>query len=156
LEVGQKIVGRFEPLGKFGQSVGKGFAPKVSVAVANDPTWHTGDPRVPAIAIPNLTALVDTGSDVSRIDLEMAHRLGLKQVGELSSSFTGIVSKTPIFDVQLVFLEALFVVGGPVTAISLRAQDNFHDVILGWDVLQYFDLRICSKRQTVEMIFVGI
>src|SRR5215470_7974885 len=133
MEIGEKILGRLKPLGKFAELLGKNFAPKVSISIANDLTWHLGDQRLPSGLKGGLTALIDTGSDVTTIDSPFVELLHLQQIGEVTSSFTGITRKTPVYHVQLVFPKQKFVVDGSVQAVALRGTGNYHDVILGLD-----------------------
>ena len=146
------------PLGEYAQNLGPHFAPKIKVAIANDPNWSVGSQSMPrtALTLFGLVALIDTGSDVTRIDEEIAKRLNLVPKGNISSNFTDIEVPTSIYSLQVCLPESKFVMGGEFTAVSLRASQNFHDAILGLDFLEYFDLRIAPKTKLVEMTFVGV
>ena len=93
---------------------------------------------------------------MTRIDEEIAKRLNLVPKGNISSNFTDIEVPTSIYSLQVCLPESKFVMGEEFTAVSLRASQNFHDVILGLDFLEYFDLRIAPKTKLVEMTFVGV
>ncbi len=156
MNIGQSIVGRFEPLGAYAQALGKNFAPKVSISVAADPTWNLGDDRLPSGMKGGLTAVIDTGSDVTRIDTALVEMFHLRAIGEISSSFTGINSQTSIYIAQMVFPQEMLVIGGPVTAVNLRATGNYHDVILGLDVLSGFELMVSEKLNVVSLTWLGM
>jgi hypothetical protein len=144
-----------EPLGAFGQSLSR-VAPKVKIAIANDPTWRSDQLRMPTSIVPGLTALIDTGSDTSHIDIAFVEKPHLQQIGNVTANFTG--QKTPInvYSAQLCFPEVEFVMGGAITAVNIRGSEMYHDVILGQDFLAYFDFRFFPKRGMVELTFSGL
>jgi hypothetical protein len=128
----------------------------VQVAIGNDPTWRPDQSRMPNSIVPNLTALIDTGSDVSHIDVAFVTKLNLRKTGSVVANFTGIKTPIDIYSAQICFPEAEFVMGGDITAANIRGSEMYHDVILGQDFLAYFDFRFCPKSSVVELTFVGL
>ncbi|BDV38188.1 hypothetical protein [Methylocystis bryophila] len=156
MEPGQKIIGSFKPMGAFAATLGKeSFAPVVQVSLGNDPRWRVGDQFMPDVIERGLSAIIDTGSDVTRIDIRLANKFHLKSVGDITSNFTGIPASTAVYAAQLIFEEQRFVLGGEFSAANFRDGGYYHDIILGWDVLHYFDMHLNSKLGIVALTFLG-
>jgi hypothetical protein len=155
MNIGQEIIGYREPMGEFGKRLRR-YAPKVRIAIGNDPTWSLGDNRIPTLSARNLPALIDTGSDVTRIDTVLADRLGLTKIGEVQSNFTGVPVPTPVYRAQLCFPEVDFVLAGELPGANLRGSGMFHDFILGLDFLSHFAFLFDQRNSVVTLTFVGV
>ncbi len=156
MQPGQKIVGSFRPMGAFAAQVGReSFAPVVKLSLGNDPRWRAGDQSTPEVIERGLSAIIDTGSDVTRIDTSLADKHHLKKVGDVTSNFTGIQSPTAIYLAQLIFEEQDFVIRGKFSSANFKGGGYFHDMILGWDVLHFFDIHLNSNLDLVVLTYLG-
>lgn len=155
MDAGQTIKGWVGPLGDYAESAGLCFAPFVRIALGNDPSWKSGDQRLPQLLSTELVALIDTGSDVTRLDAALIATFGLEVTGTSNSTFTGIQSQTQKCRAQLCFPEALFVVNGIHHTGTLRAGGQRHDVLIGLDLLQYFDFNFRPRAGVVELTYLG-
>ncbi|HTO79615.1 MAG TPA: hypothetical protein VMJ31_07560 [Methylocystis sp.] len=156
MEPGQKIIRSFKPMGAFAAQLGKeSFAPVVKLSLGNDPRWRVGDQFMPEAIERGLSAIIDTGSDVTRIDVGLANKFHLKRTGDITSNFAGIQASSAVYSAQLIFEEQRFVLGGEFSATNFRDGGYLHDVILGWDVLHYFDIRLNSNLDLVALTYLG-
>jgi hypothetical protein len=128
------------------------WGPLISISVARyQPAPSTLVPVAPGPTVilrENVTALIDTGSQGTLIDREMAESLGLQPGGGGSGLFLGRELPSPSYLSTLWFPEIPFwytgdFISGVFSALPFK-------VLLGWDLLRRFTIDLRRKSNFVR------
>jgi hypothetical protein len=107
-----------------------------------------------------VTALLDTGASESMIDLDLAKRLGLKQVREASvADINGVKATQPVFGNSLIVAGNRSVVGARLWGADLSGlrQNGFGaEFIIGMDILQAGGLILDLSNHRMRFVESGI
>jgi hypothetical protein len=115
------------------------------------------DPNQTHIVETDLTALIDTGSDLSRIDSDLAERHGLHMVGQQPSISGGMSSIVNVYALQVLLDDQpkRSVLQLLCPAVRLRGSGGPYDLLFGMDAIRFFDLSVNRSRELVSLIWVG-
>jgi hypothetical protein len=112
------------------------------------------DLNVQNVVNDDIVALVDTGSDYCRIDVEFVKKYpNLKQLGEMkAASPTGTA-------IEKMYAAQIIIDGHPVPTICLSAPlrevGNQFDLLLGMDVIRHFELSVIRSHPLVTLSWVA-
>ena len=125
------------------------WSPMIKVALSD-----SVDPNHQHVVASDLTALIDTGSDYCRIDEDVATRFGLQIEKYVPAFLAGEQSKNAIYHGQLVFEDATWmqVFFGSGT---FRKNGLLFDLLVGMDVIRFYELTVARKSQAVSLRWVG-
>lgn len=105
------------------------------------------------IVVADLTtvALLDSGSRLSYVDIELAEELGAPRTGvHKVRSATG-EEELPSFDLSLRIPALDLSLGPPLRGLALRAQGHFWQMIVGRDVLSAYRMTIDWRTGLIRL-----
>jgi hypothetical protein len=101
----------------------------------------------------DVLALIDTGSDLCRIDEEMANKYSFKTIGitqTVTPTGRGIFK---VYLVQMILDGHSLLLYCP--AVPLRRYEGaIYDMLLGMDVIRYFDLTVSREQSLVTLSWI--
>ena len=152
--IGETIVGRAAPIGAF--SASKGFLGAVfKVDASADQNWTAAQLHLPPVLSSGLDGLVDTASEISRVDEALVEKWGLQPVGEIPSSYVGLQRPAKTYKIQINLPPSNFIIGGLLSAVPLRSSGIYADLLIGLDVLFYFSLHLFPAEGRASLIYTG-
>jgi hypothetical protein len=128
------------------------FGPVLKVSVGFDPKWKNALNAPPKLALTDIDALIDTGSEESCIDALLAVQLELPLVDR--QMVCGVGSMEVDVRAAHVFVPALkYTIGGKFAAVPLKEHGHRQSVLLGRTFLRdcklVYDGR--SGRVTIQL-----
>jgi hypothetical protein len=128
----------FKLIGQHGQSL-----PIVPCDLSHDPATWTASGTAPKLE--NLSALVDTGATHLVTTPQIIASLNLPFVRNIDNAVVGGVNVCRAYACQVTLFGTDTTTGGPMDshttgALILEQTLSGYDVILGWDILQFYDL----------------
>lgn len=147
-----KITGRFGPFSTLptANQSRELYIPIVTVGLANDPRG-TETRGTTTLLANDLIAVIDTGSQLCAIDPPIALRSHLPVLREDEIAGSSGIAKRSIFRGQLFFPETGALYELQFSGTPLRSAGWEFDVIIGWELLRLFDLRISKRNGLVEL-----
>jgi hypothetical protein len=155
VKAGDQIIGTFERSGTM-SDVSAPRLPFIKVGAANGLGWNANLDPSPPNRIDGLVALVDTGADYCRVDGELTTRLKLIKQGSVRSMSVGSAQEADVFAMVLCFGKENYPIRVSAPAANLRGAGLLFDIIIGQDVLKFFQFRMIPKTYLVELTFRGI
>lgn len=97
--------------------------------------------------------MLDTGSDLCRIDEGIAENLGFEDGGEMPSILSGFKTIVPMRKATLYIPQCDFRFDGSFPIAPLQKSETKYDVLLGMDFLKHFDLMVNPSINEVSLTF---
>jgi predicted aspartyl protease len=108
------------------------------------------DPGIKLIVETGVLALADTGADVCYIDIELAQRLKLLELGSSKNYSAAGVVTSPIFGGQIVLSDGSMLQMAMVG--SYMQKNGFrHRVLLGMEALHHFRMVVTRKTDKFSL-----
>jgi hypothetical protein len=127
------------------------WGPFLKVSIL-DPSWSPDDPI--KLVASDVAALIDTGAQNSGIDVGLAHKLALTSPTSGTLVHQGKESATRAYELKI-YLPSIKKGYGLLVAESPLKVTTTFDLILGWDFLQHFEIRISRKDDMVSLRRAG-
>jgi hypothetical protein len=105
----------------------------------------------PPIFKEHLIAIIDTGSDICKIDSTLISELGAKVIGRNNVSYTGVRGIADVYNVSIL-IKPGYVFNGSMAAADLKSMG--FDMLLGYDMLRSFDVEIRHSANVVLMTHI--
>ena len=101
----------------------------------------------------DVLALIDTGSDLCRIDEEMINKYSFEPVGTTQTVTPTGRGTFKVYLVQIVLDGHRLILYCP--AVPLRRYEGaIYDMLLGMDVIRYFDLTVSRAQSLVTLSWI--
>jgi hypothetical protein len=98
----------------------------------------------------DLVALIDTGSDLCRVDTALATKYNLIERGTMPAVGSGVQSIVQTYSLQVI-LEDQTKLQLTCPSVRLREVGAPFDFLFGMDAIRFFDLSIARSRQAVSL-----
>jgi hypothetical protein len=104
--------------------------------------------------VPNLTCLIDTGSDFCRIDDGLAEQYNLPTLGKVQSFGMGASITVNTYKCGIIFDEGAQLIVG-FGGYPFHQDQNDFDLSLGMQALQHFESSLAAVAQKATLRFLG-
>jgi hypothetical protein len=144
------IVGYFAPIipgheNQFPQFL----APFIKIAVSDSDNLNNIH-----IVENKLSALIDTGAELCRIDSGLIEKHKFISKGQVESNNAGVISNISLYVVQIV-MEDSTVLQLTCASSPLRSSGQSVDFLFGMDAIRFFALTVAKSRQEVTLQYLG-
>jgi hypothetical protein len=146
------VTGYFGPINSTAAHASELWGPMIRFSLSN--ATH---PSQCNIVETDLTALIDTGSDLSRIDDGLAVKHNLHQLGQMSAVSGGLSSTVNLYSLQITLsdLPRSHLLQLQCPSVQLRSSGAPYDFLLGMDAVRFFELLVVRSRQIVNLRWAG-
>jgi hypothetical protein len=117
------------------------WAPMVTVSLSV-PSKAAGEP----IVVPNVVAMIDTGSDSCRIDDDLASQYSIPVIGRSTSYSMGNPIEVNVYRCSIIF-DRSAQLQADLGGAQFQQQKNHFSLLLGMQALQFFDFSMSSAEQ---------
>ncbi len=128
------------------------LGPTLRVDIGFDPDYDAHRPRQLAhLAMPNVSALIDTGASISCIDSGVAMELQLPVINRTSVAGVGGLHQFNVHLAQIRAPELNFTFYGPFTGVDLAASGQQRIALIGRDFLSHFQMTYDGQSGRVTL-----
>jgi aspartyl protease len=140
------IMGRFGPF--IPSDPAEKYCPIVTVGLAKGQVGSSAN-----LLSSDLTAIIDTGAQDCAIDPEIAERFQLRVKRPETIIGMGATGSTAgkVYDAQLYFSETGSLHEVDLYGVQLRSRGWSFDIIIGWSLLNLFELRFSRPQNLVKL-----
>lgn len=99
----------------------------------------------------NLVGMVDTGSDLCRIDADVAAEFNLPAGEPMPSILAGVNRQVPTVAAEFLFPDGFVLRGGRFPTGPFRRAGCQYDALLGMDFIQHYELVMSVKAGVFDL-----
>ena len=128
------------------------LCPTLRVEIGFDADYDADQPRrLARLAMPNVSALIDTGASISCIDSGVAMELQLPIINRTSVAGVGGLHQFNVHLAQIRAPELNFTFYGPFTGVDLAASGQQRIALIGRDFLAHFHMTYDGPSGSVTL-----